>query len=236
MTPWKLKMKNKRERLTPSVIKVGDGRGFVVNLTARTIGAQRGIITAAHCLPYLRPCLAVDERFYANLLGPIDAEPTVWTECLFADPIADIAVLGAPGDQQLGNVAEEYEALVKSVKPFSIADAPEQGQAWLLSLERKWFTCQARYAPWDNGPIWLTTDPKNIQGGMSGSPIVSDTGAAVGVISISSNAKDSGPNPRLLRDLPGWLSHAQQKQAAKAASKYTEAITEEIKRKSKPSK
>ena len=41
MTPWKLKMENKRERLTPSVIKVGDGRGFVVNLTASANGAQR---------------------------------------------------------------------------------------------------------------------------------------------------------------------------------------------------
>ena len=175
----------------------------------------------------------------ANLLGPIGAEPKVWTECLFANPVADIAVLGPPDDQELGDEAEAYEALVESVTPFSISDAPEQGQVWLLSLERKWFSCETSSATWVNGPIWLTTHPKNIQGGMSGSPIVSDSGAAVGVITLGSNMKDigpnSGPNPRLVRDLPGWLSYAQQKRAAIAASKRTEAILEEIKRKSQPS-
>jgi hypothetical protein len=47
---------------------------------------------------------------------------------------------------------------------------------------------------------------------MSGSPIVSDSGAAVGVIvSSSTSQKLHGPNPRLVRDLPGWLTYAQPK-------------------------
>jgi hypothetical protein len=221
---------NNRELLTPSVIRVGDGRGFVID----SHSGDRMITTAARCLPYLPPCHAADDHLYANLLGPIGAEPTVWAECLFFNPIADIAVLGAPDAQNLWDEAEAYEALVKSVTPFSIADAPEQGQVWLLSLERKWFSCQAKYTPWVNGPIWLTTEPKNIEGGMSGSPITSDAGAAVGVISLGSNMNDSGPNPRLVRDLPGWLSYAQQIQTAKADAKRRAAIRREIKRKLVP--
>jgi hypothetical protein len=36
----------------------------------------------------------LQERTYRALLGPLGAEPTVWAECLVADPIVDIAVLG----------------------------------------------------------------------------------------------------------------------------------------------
>jgi len=37
------------------------------------------------------------DRTYKRLLGTLDAkELTVWAECLFVDPIADLAVLGVP--------------------------------------------------------------------------------------------------------------------------------------------
>jgi len=31
-------------------------------------------------------------RTYQRLLGELSGEPTVWAECLFADPISDVAV------------------------------------------------------------------------------------------------------------------------------------------------
>ena len=37
-----------------------------------------------------------EERTYQRLLGELSGEPTVWAECLFADPISDVAVLGPP--------------------------------------------------------------------------------------------------------------------------------------------
>jgi hypothetical protein len=75
-----------------SVITVGAGRGFVIEGER-----HRLVITAAHCLPFFPPCASIshrEERTYEALLGPLGDQPTVWTECLFADPIGDIAVLG----------------------------------------------------------------------------------------------------------------------------------------------
>ncbi len=92
---------------TRSILKVGDGRGFVVNGER-----DRLVITAAHCLPRFPPCHAasyLEERTYAALLGVLGRKkPTVWAECLFVDPVADIAVLGPPDDQEL---SDEYDEI-----------------------------------------------------------------------------------------------------------------------------
>jgi len=40
----------------------------------------------------------------------------------------------------------------------------------------------------------------HVEGGMSGSPILMENGCAIGVVSTG-----SGPEPRLMRCLPGWL-------------------------------
>jgi hypothetical protein len=94
--------RNRKEKFAAAkraVLKVGGGRGFVVEL-----GDDRYVITAAHCLPSFPPCLSfsdVSERTYKALLGPLGQEPTVWAECVFVDPIGDIAVLGAPDGQEL---------------------------------------------------------------------------------------------------------------------------------------
>jgi hypothetical protein len=87
--------------LAAAVVKVGDGRGFVV----ATEDNDRVIITAAHCLPHLpavTPISFPEERTYKSLLGLLEATScTVSAECLFVDPIADVAVLYNPDDQTL---------------------------------------------------------------------------------------------------------------------------------------
>jgi hypothetical protein len=83
---------NHLDVLTRSIIRVGDGRGFVIEGEADQL-----IVTAAHCLPFFPPCMSFSdfhERTYQELLAPIGEEPIVWTECLFVDPISDIAILG----------------------------------------------------------------------------------------------------------------------------------------------
>src|SRR5437868_5530405 len=95
-----------------AIIKVGDGRGFVVEAHTRR---ERFVITAAHCLPHLPPAHAAsyaEDRTYAKLLGPIGESPTVWAECVFVDPVADIAVLSAPDGQALFDECADYERLV----------------------------------------------------------------------------------------------------------------------------
>ena len=63
------------------------------------------------------------------------ATSAVWAECLFADPIADIAVLDSPDNQELFEQAEAYEALVDSTKPLTIANAPKMGRKRVRDFE-----------------------------------------------------------------------------------------------------
>jgi hypothetical protein len=187
-----------------AVITVGEGRGFVINGP----DDDRLIITAAHCLPFLPPPDAAaytEERTYQNLLGPLGSEPTVWAECLFVDPDADIAVLGTPDDQELWEQADAYKALVKSATPLSIADAPEKGHAWMLSLDGEWFRCAVQII--NDGPLWISKTAQPIAGGMSRSPIVLDDATAVGVVCLAdvSTSPVGVSNPHLVRSLPGWF-------------------------------
>ncbi len=124
------------------VVKVGDGRGFVIKYrvsillpTKRLFIEHRVVVTAAHCLPKLPPACAASfayERTYANLLGRLnDREGSVWAECLFADPVADIAVLGNPDDQELGDEADAYDQLIERAGVLKVGEA-RSGRAGCL--------------------------------------------------------------------------------------------------------
>src|SRR4029450_8827952 len=85
-----------------AIIKVGEGRGFLVGQSQWVYR----VVTAAHCLPHLppaHPASFTGERTYANLLGPLEGPRTVSAECVFVDPVSDIAVLSEP-DSQAGLV------------------------------------------------------------------------------------------------------------------------------------
>ena len=111
-------MKKRKLPDTGCVLKVGDGRGFIVVHRVKTpplpkvvsrkhsglelrqvpFMDHRLVVTAAHCLPKLPPPHAMaygSERTYQEQLGNLDGtKKGIWAKCLFADPVADIAVLG----------------------------------------------------------------------------------------------------------------------------------------------
>ena len=188
-----------------AVITVGAGRGFVVE-------SKRGrlVVTAAHCLPRFPRRASVShsaERTYNALLGPLGKEPSVSTECLFADPISDIAVLGGPDSQQLPEQAEHYDALMAMVTALPISDTPKRAAGWLLSLDGRWNRCEVRH---NDGPLWLFHVREGIVSGMSGSPILSEDRAAIGVVCAGGGTPgethtDGGPNARLVYNLPTWV-------------------------------
>ena len=184
--------------LAKAVVKVGPGRGFIVE-AAR----QRLVITAAHCLPKFPPCHGaseVGERTSANLLGPLDdSEPTIWAECLFADPVGDVAVLGCPDDQVFIDEADAFEAWIDHAPALQIGEAENGSPAWMLTLDGRWIRCTVSIAA--RRAVWLDKAEEPIRGGMSGSPILDDELSAIGVV----GQNVSGPQSRLRTSLPGWM-------------------------------
>ncbi len=131
----------------------------------------------------------------------------MWAECVFADSVADVAVLGEPDGQALYEQAGAFEKLTDDVPALRITAEAEDGPAWLLALDGGWFRCAARHF---GGPLWIFDAAEPIIGGMSGSPILADDGTAIGVVCISREtddgpSTDGGPNANLTNCLPGWL-------------------------------
>jgi hypothetical protein len=89
-------------------------------------------------------------------------------ECLFVDPVADIAVLGEPHEDLLEQ-SRAYEALVRVAVPLRIADRPAEAQTQLLSLEGEWFGCKVQS---NGGPLWITDASKGIIGGIRAARLV----------------------------------------------------------------
>src|SRR5260221_2874521 len=98
-----------------AVLRVGEGRGFIIRQIGPAKIPLNLVITAAHCLPKLPPAHAfsyTEDRTYQNLLSSLDSDKRhVWAECIFVDPIADIAGLWSPDGQELYEQAEAYDAL-----------------------------------------------------------------------------------------------------------------------------
>ena len=200
-----------------AIVRVGTGRGFIVGLDDPVVGHI--VVTAAHCLPELPPADGgsyTKERTFENLLGRLgDQENRIWVECLFADPVADIAVLVCPDNQALPDEADAYEQLMESATPMMIADVRAleepgtigpQSVAFVYSLEGQWLQVLA-----GGTRSQVLVDGRKIAAGMSGSPIVDDAGRAIGVAGDGPryNAGDDEshrPQPRVPHCLPFWLA------------------------------
>jgi hypothetical protein len=181
-----------------ATVSAGRGRGFLIEARGFQL-----VVTAAHCLPHLPPAhprSSFEQRTYSKLLGPLGRTPSVWAECLFVDPIADLAVLGEPDRQAFPPEMTAYEDLVASRSSLHIGTVMRPCPVWLLTLDGQWTQCAF---PDDGSGRWLSIVgalPEAIAPGTSGSPIMAADGRAVGLIGVGGLS-----NPVLADRLPGWV-------------------------------
>jgi hypothetical protein len=184
-----------------AIVVVAHGRGFVVD------GPDgRLVVTAAHCLPHLPNCANTSFSAlstYSNLLAPLRGGPCVGAECLFVDPIADLAVLGPVDGEGLEAEVRDYSALMRSVGALRVGRVQGDTSAWFMLRDGGWFQCGVRYA--GRGPLWVRDAAAALQGSMPGSPIITDAGLAIGIAASAEDLGDGAPQPALADHLAGWL-------------------------------
>jgi hypothetical protein len=194
-----------------AVIRVGGGRGFIARA-----GEARRIITAAHCLPFDRlptPHLSNSARelTFAKIAGRLTAKQlTIWGELSAYSLTDDFAALTEPDGECGEQPYMRYETFTQQAMPIGVspdAVAPHfwsehpGSPAWTLSLAGEWQKCVV----YNNGRfLTLDTDAK-IDSGMSGSPIINENGAAIGVISTGNSGVGRNLHPSLSDCLPPWL-------------------------------
>ncbi len=231
------RLENRMKMNTNGVVTVGGGRGFVMEHRVYfDFGDGNGnrklrrkvVVTASHCLPHppKMPCYSYQETTYAKLLARLGEEPSVWTQCLFFDPVADVAVLGEPDNQELPDEWDAYHALTGQRKPFATAE-PTSGEAYLLALDGvtwKPTTLEVHVTIGGNG---LSTGAT--LAGQSGSPVLDGKGRAVALVSIGAARISNGvwtpmqhlngPQPILKLALPPWLLRATKGRSRKVAAR-----------------
>lgn len=186
-----------------SIVTVGRARGFFVGSPLRGL-----VITAAHCLPHLPPpfgdLVAPQDRMYQNIGASLNQKRRVWAECLFVDPISDLAVLGEPDRQLLFEESTGYLDLASHSEFLTIGSLGKgKTTAWMLSRDFEWFSCTVR----SNSKRLSVTgaDAIKIEGGMSGSPILDSEGKAIGVVSNGPDTGTRNSQPILFKCLPPWI-------------------------------
>src|SRR5262252_5930801 len=129
-------------KATAAVVAVGGGRGVLVHTSTPEVPV---VLTAAHCLPHLPPAHPASytyERTYRDLLGPLGGPADITAECVFVDPIADLAVLASPDGQAIPDEAEAFDAFVAARSALTVEAMTHRGRAWVLTLEGRWEACR----------------------------------------------------------------------------------------------
>jgi len=109
-------------------------------------------------MPPAIPSSYTEERTYEGLLSPLGAaERPVWAECLFVDPVSDLAILGPPDGQELPEPFDAYLSLVDSCHTVEVGTCDPEDDVWLLSLDGEWHPCGAKHVGAEFGSTAPTT-------------------------------------------------------------------------------
>jgi hypothetical protein len=200
------------DKVKRAIVRVGNGRGFMVG---------GGIVTTTNWLanpPKFRfPRFSTnDEALHAapdesKILAALGNPLTISAYCVFADPVSHVAILSNNSEDYRGLDDWKYRLEIHAPLRPHIAGAGRIQDVWFLSLDEKWVKCQVRVS-YDNltfvgpNPNVFGGEPE-IDGRLSGSPIIDEEGRAIGMILAPTKAKDrdewTGHHVVLIRQLPG---------------------------------
>jgi len=143
----------------------------------------------------------LEEKTYKNLLGTLNEPGKVWAECVFADPIADVAILSMPDDQALSEQSDAYEQLSDAVNPLRLREAIEGETVWVLDLDGQFRSGIVK----EVNDTFVQVLGCVMKPGMSGSPLLGNDGAAISVCVLGFENKMGAHEMTAQRNLPEAL-------------------------------
>jgi hypothetical protein len=167
------------------------------------------ILTAAHCIAWSGEGGMALGDHHLELIdtaaGPLNVSP------LAVEPVSDIAAMGPPDGQEFPDDSEAFERLCAAVRPLRPYVSPLAPRVpvpvHIFTHKGAWITGTAKVLRDDAHRAWIETDL--IEGGTSGSAIVTDSGDVLGIVSHSGGVEGddrcTGLAARPHLALPAWL-------------------------------
>lgn len=195
----------KKKIVVSATVDLPRGRGVLVT--------NGFILTASHLIDYdLIDKLFLGEPYIEEIKTVMGSFRVA---LLAVEPASDIAVLGCLDNQTFYEEAEQYENFCENTpainlcmkyinrKPYNELEF----NAYVYTHEGKWITVKAGFYGRPTGRLWADfSEP--IKGGTSGSPIVTQDGELLGVVSSSGESggiPTGGLQAHACCALPQWL-------------------------------
>ncbi len=163
------------------------------------------ILTAAHCVHWRTDGRMVLGDLRPHRIKAADRDLQVFP--LAVEPVADLAVLGAPDDQSYAEEADAFEAFCTTVEPVPLYTGAPYDLPRVLHIfthTGRWVTGRCRLPDlegaahhvaahvrreWANNPRLFLDVDEPILSGTSGSPVVTEDGQLVGIMSVGSDPR-----------------------------------------------
>ena len=194
------------DRVTQAIVRLRDlgGRGVLVpgNL----------IVTAAHCIGWdTSGGLTLYGDDYREAVEAADGRVFKVTP-LAVEPVADIAILGAVDSQRSPDEAEAFENFCRTTQPVRLAiehiDPSKPFGAFVFTHDKGVIPIEVQRMVLDDPGLRIRAEVR-IEGGASGSPVVTERGSLLAVVSnvsfVESDAGCVGPIALVHQSAPVWL-------------------------------
>lgn len=146
---------------------------------------------------------------------------TLTVSPLAVEPVCDLAVLGAPDDQAFPEAAEAFETFCGATAPVRLAldalDLDAAFAAYVFTHDKGVLSVCATQPALNAATLWIEAD-EPIEGGTSGSPVVTSDGRLLGIVSnvgsVAGERQCTGMVTRVHLAAPAWLVRQMVPQAA----------------------